>query len=165
MSKNHDNEVKVHRVQGTAASHLIVVKQKQVYADADESVKAYLAEASNLEAWDPENGASFDTVGKAVGWTKKLLAKNGWPKSEVFVVAPVQYQHKDRTIIAIPVYRLKDREVPEYARPHIADSTKVSISLDLLREIRAEITRLNQAAGETRFNPALTSGIDEILFL
>ena len=33
----------------------------------------------------------------------------------------------------------------------------------LLREIKDEISRLNQAAGETRFNPALTSELGELI--
>jgi hypothetical protein len=32
-----------------------------------------------------------------------------------------------------------------------------------LQEVRVEITRLNRAAGETRFNPAATQGLEAVL--
>lgn len=35
-------------------------------------------------------------------------------------------------------------------------------TLSLLKEIREEITRVNQAAGETVFNPALTSALNDL---
>jgi len=35
--------------------------------------------------------------------------------------------------------------------------------VDTLRELRAEITRINEAAGETRFNPTATSMLDRLI--
>ena len=35
----------------------------------------------------------------------------------------------------------------------------------LLTEIRQEISKINKAAGETRFNPALTSELSELIGL
>ena len=34
-----------------------------------------------IRSWEPENGASFKSLGRATGWLKKLLAKDGWPNT------------------------------------------------------------------------------------
>lgn len=119
MSKNYDWQTKVHRVQGAQASHLIVVKHKVCYLSLGHYCEAFEVDAPNRKEWTPENGASFKTVGAAVGWTKKLLAKNGWPNPEVFEITHVQYPHEGRNITAIAVYLVKNGDVPQYARPYI----------------------------------------------
>jgi predicted transcriptional regulator len=45
----------------------------------------------------------------------------------------------------------------------VASYTAGSSELDTLRELRAEITRINEAAGETRFNPTATSMLDRLI--
>ena len=40
---------------------------------------------------------------------------------------------------------------------------QLEVQYRLLREIKDEISRLNEAAGETRFNPWLTSELGELV--
>ena len=45
----------------------------------------------------------------------------------------------------------------------VASYTAEPSEVDTLRELRAEITRINEAAGETRFNPTATSMLDRLI--
>ena len=45
----------------------------------------------------------------------------------------------------------------------VAAYTAEPSELDTLREVRAEITRINEAAGETRFNPTATLMLDRLI--
>lgn len=45
----------------------------------------------------------------------------------------------------------------------VASYTVEPSEVDTLRELRAEITRINEAAGETRFNPTATSMLDRLI--
>ncbi len=49
------------------------------------------------------------------------------------------------------------------ARVGVFPKVTAPMDLDLLTEIRQEITRINSAAGQTIFNPALTTALDSIL--